>query len=619
MTPLALMIGGCEGIIEKMNTNGSGWVIVRVNCIDLNIAVGQRLRFYSGHASNFELPPLLKAKKAVINPPSTGSDCFLYACLAVLHHGDENLRKNPQRLSTYKDWLNDINLSGISLPVGLNQLNRIELLNPRLCFVVFSWSSSNGVSVLRQPRVEVACSRKVVLLLLLNKSANKDEEDKHWCGIVSLDRLLNSKSGLYHRKWCERCLSSFVTDQKLSEHRDQCYRSNEFAVKERVPTEKRSVLSFQNYFKTIEAPFAIYADIEAFNSPLGPHTREVMHQKVEEMEVSDNEQVCSTRSSSSSSHVQARPDEGMVTGKTVFISEHLPAAGGFLLVAREGMKGPPLKDQGHVKLDSSSNPLECMETFLHELERVAREVYDWNRRHSYQTAEADTTASQIFSESSNCHYCDRQFTDTNDKHYDHDHLTGKFKGAACSRCNKLAQLRRRFLPIFFHNLRNYDMHLLFSTALGNMKNWKLSVIPQTSERYMSLRIDFPIAEITLPKGKKKTIFFTLQFLDSFQFLNAGLDKLIRNLPLQDRKFTQQMKSCFPKLTNETLSIKGVFPYDFVKSPANLAVTELPSREEFFNSLTKTACSEESYAHARKAWKQIEAKKFARLHACLPAA
>ena len=45
---------------------------------------------------------------------------------------------------------------------------------------------------------------------------------------------------------------------------------------------------------------------------------------------------------------------------------------------------------------------------------------------------------------------------------DHDHLTGKYRGAAHNICNiNCKQKSSSFIPIFFHNFSGYDCHLIF--------------------------------------------------------------------------------------------------------------------------------------------------------------
>ena len=61
-----------------------------------------------------------------------------------------------------------------------------------------------------------------------------------------------------------------------------------------------------------------------------------------------------------------------------------------------------------------------------------------------------------------------------DKVRDHDHLTGRFRGAARSSCN-LRHNKTLKIPIFFHNYRGSDAHLI-GTHLENIDDHPISVI-----------------------------------------------------------------------------------------------------------------------------------------------
>ena len=52
-----------------------------------------------------------------------------------------------------------------------------------------------------------------------------------------------------------------------------------------------------------------------------------------------------------------------------------------------------------------------------------------------------------------CPKCNSTFDKTHAKVRDHCHITGKFRSALCSRCNFRLRLRRRILPVIFHNLK----------------------------------------------------------------------------------------------------------------------------------------------------------------------
>ena len=61
---------------------------------------------------------------------------------------------------------------------------------------------------------------------------------------------------------------------------------------------------------------------------------------------------------------------------------------------------------------------------------------------------------------------------------DHCHFTGKYRGCAHSMCNLNFCNRYFKIPVFFHNMQNYDGHLIIQNAekLSNKK--KIDVIAQ---------------------------------------------------------------------------------------------------------------------------------------------
>ena len=156
---------------------------------------------------------------------------------------------------------------------------------------------------------------------------------------------------------------------------------------------------------------------------------------------------------------------------------------------------------------------------------------------------------------------------------DHCHITGKYRGPLCHRCNSRLRLKRRVLPVVFHNFKGYDGHLICKQAIGEMSGWTLKVIPTTHEKYMSLRASVEVGKTR--KGRKR--YFTIVFLDSYQFLSSSLATLVDildRLPLTE----QRMKARFPNISNDILRRKGVFPYSYFDSPSRLQESCLPPRE-----------------------------------------
>ena len=70
---------------------------------------------------------------------------------------------------------------------------------------------------------------------------------------------------------------------------------------------------------------------------------------------------------------------------------------------------------------------------------------------------------------------------------DHCHLTGAYRGACHSICN-LNKINNKDIkiPVFFHNLKNYDAHLIIANA--HSLNKQISVIAQNSEQIYHLAL-----------------------------------------------------------------------------------------------------------------------------------
>ena len=122
----------------------------------------------------------------------------------------------------------------------------------------------------------------------------------------------------------------------------------------------------------------------------------------------------------------------------------------------------------------------------------------------------------LFQQSNSCWICKKILNDDNEKVRDHCHITSKFRGAAHCSCNINFQLTKE-APVIFHNLKNYDSHLIFSML--HKFNLKSNVIPNGLEKYVAFFLNK-----------------NLVFIDSMQFMNSSLDKLLKNLSDEDFKY-----------------------------------------------------------------------------------
>ena len=157
---------------------------------------------------------------------------------------------------------------------------------------------------------------------------------------------------------------------------------------------------------------------------------------------------------------------------------------------------------------------------------------------------------------------------------DHCHFTGEFRGAAHNHCNR--QFRKTFkIPVFFHNLKGYDGHIVFSNLAKLKLKKPPKVIAQSLEKFMSIKLG------------------TLEIKYSLQFLNSSLEKLVKNLKDKSLKEGKSLKDTFPNTyayfkrnfnhldedAFDLLTRKGVYPYEYMDSWEKMKETKLPSKDE----------------------------------------
>ena len=113
-------------------------------------------------------------------------------------------------------------------------------------------------------------------------------------------------------------------------------------------------------------------------------------------------------------------------------------------------------------------------------------------------------------------------------------------------------------------MRGYDSNLIFS-VLYNF-NLKTNVIPNGLEKYMAFFLNK-----------------NLVFIDSMQFMNSSLDKLVKNLSDEDFKYLVEE---FGPDNLEILKQKGAYPYEYMNSSERFNEKKLAARKYFFNSTKK---------------------------------
>ena len=162
-----------------------------------------------------------------------------------------------------------------------------------------------------------------------------------------------------------------------------------------------------------------------------------------------------------------------------------------------------------------------------------------------------------------------QSTSGDTKVRDHDHLTGKYRGAAHNICNiNCKQKSSSFVPIFFHNFSGYDCHLIFEELLTEAynQNYNPTIIPKSLENYVSVQVG------------------CLRFLDSYRFLSSSLNKLVKSL---DNFPIMKLEG----MSDDLFKKKLAYPYEYLnldnfQEPLNL------TKEDYWSTLTQSYPSDD---------------------------
>ena len=160
-------------------------------------------------AGYIDLPKEIKSKGAIINVQNKDNRCFEYAILSAQYNKEVD-QKHTNRPSKYKEYLGQLNFTGIEFPVSLKDIDKFENQNPEIGVNVYGYDKE--VHILRTNKKDP--QNAIDLLLITN------EEKQHYCWIKNLSRLLSAQVSKHNGKvyFCKRCMRHFSTLEKLNNH-----------------------------------------------------------------------------------------------------------------------------------------------------------------------------------------------------------------------------------------------------------------------------------------------------------------------------------------------------------------------------------------------------------------
>ena len=238
----------------------------------------------------------------------------------------------------------------------------------------------------------------------------------------------------------------------------------------------------------------------------------------------------------------------------------------------------------------------------------------------------------------------------NDKVKDCCYFTGKYRGAAHSKCNLKHKIPKN-TPIIFHNGSKYDYHFIIR-ELATEPEGNFECPGENTEKYVTFSV--PIKKRI--ENKNMDVTYKIKFVDSFRFMATSLSKLVDNLTEgihNDKCNKCESNPCFVNTMNETLTFecvdckkeykkdinnklkerfsnvyefcgydmnkfitllrKGIYPYEYMDEWNKFDEKELPVKESFYSNLTMEDISDTDYKHANNVFKKFSLNNLGDYH------
>ena len=192
-------------------------------------------------------------------------------------------------------------------------------------------------------------------------------------------------------------------------------------------------------------------------------------------------------------------------GNVQSYQEHVPCSVGWKFVSRSYAE--------HTGEYQHYTGPDCVEVFLTALVNLQKRLAE--KLDNVEDLIMRPRDLKEFREATTCRFCKKEFdanpkTKGDEKVRDHCHLTGRFRGAAHSKCNIRTQQYKK-LVVLLHNFKGYDSHLIVR-GFRAFPDRDTKVIAQSTERYLQV-----------------TWGGNIIFKDSYQFMRMSLDGLVQCL------------------------------------------------------------------------------------------
>ena len=506
-------------------------------------------------SSYIELPDKIANKKAVINIKNEDNLCFVYSVLCGL----KTPEKDANRVSKYKDRMNELKYKPEDMPMDINKIIHFEKRN-NLRISVFGLEGKTYEIVPLYVSSNKTNTDYPQIQLLYYKP---EGTEGHYCYIKDFNRLSSTQTSSTTKNThtqnlvcpicCEFTAKGGSAKCTMAKHMDYCISG------QKVEMPKDDTIKFRHYNNINECPIRIYGDFETLNDLSMKHKSK--------------------------------------NGKTTFKTGHKPASFEIIVVSDIYIEGYTKVEDYYITTYKNEG-LDSANVFINKISQLEEQLGEIIQEAQYQNKFKIIMTEQQKEEHKSCKscwICKNHFTTDNKKVKHHNHNTGNYHSALCTNCN--IQIKDKVkIPVIFHNL-NYDKNVFFTSLVEwyeKKENVKVSILPNNGQNFKSFNV-----------GR-------LNFIDSMAFMASGLARLIENVPDDNKLFLKHISKNDEVF--ELMKKKGQFPYEWFDDieKLKLPIGEL-KREYFDNELTLSKLNDKEWEDILYIIEKLDIKTFQEYH------
>ena len=557
---------GYQCRLEANEFENSGWIVVGIDKMFItvldNAATVKSYGSWKGY--KFPYPKKIPGSHHIINI-NTDTNCVEFSMIAhfMRINGEHNLT-TPFCEKTYRDLRGKyFNMpDNVKTPIAINDFEKIEKssntnitiyrLYKREYLKKQNGENDYAVRIIRKgTNMTAPPERHIYLLQLLDYN--------HVTLIVDIQAflriVLRGGCGSYkNSSVCKLCLG-VIHNEKLCTHEKICAGFSEHSAV--IMPESGAKYKFNKLSATEKTPFVAYVDTESSTNrdADGEESQEIISYAYTILDKDDKICVFKERT--------IKQGDDYNTFAESFLNQITQDYSSLYRTYKASWNDTPqLTRDDNIKFIAAKKCQICNVEFTNEKNKIRH--HSWHRRVEY-----------------------------NDEG---EIIKGNYIGALCSPCNLQISCKDRTLPVIAHCGGRYDSKF-FIDALNPKKHRVKQIIHKSGENFTSMNVTCLESKVDL------------RFIDSYNFINTSLQNMINGLRTSNHNF-EIFKSGMryfdyqQELIDKCIQ-KGVFPYEYIDSIEKLNEKTLPSKDDFYSTLTESSVSDEEYKFALEVYKMAK--------------